>query len=398
MAPEPDAERLAHVRDALAGAGLDALVCTLPSNVRMLSGYWPVIGSSIAIATRGGEVAVLVPEDERAPAERGWASVQTFRPASLEALVPAVEIVREPLRQLARALGVAGAPRVGFEGGAQFDPAIDAGHFAYGVEIHRVLDAAFTQRARVDATPLLERLRAILTPRELDDLRAACATVRDAFTAIRGDLGPGLGEREVAARLRARLEIDDATGARCGGFASCLSGPHAAEASAAFQESRPRTLTAGDLVLLHVNSYRGGMWTDVTRTFTLGTPDARQAGLLDAVLAARQAALEEIGPGVPARNVDRAARAVLAREGLGPALRHATGHGVGFAAIDPGAQPRIHPASNDVLEPGMVFNVAPAVSFEGWSGLRHGDLVVVTEVGAEVLTPFLTTREELALG
>src|SRR6185312_8546158 len=37
-------ERLARVRDALGRAALDAVVCTLPTNVLLLSGYWPVVG------------------------------------------------------------------------------------------------------------------------------------------------------------------------------------------------------------------------------------------------------------------------------------------------------------------------------------------------------------------
>jgi Xaa-Pro aminopeptidase len=87
---------------------------------------------------------------------------------------------------------------------------------------------------------------------------------------------------------------------------------------------------------------------------------------------------------------------VLAERGFGPQFKHGTGHGVGFAAIDHNARPRIHPASDDVLEVGMVFNVEPAVYVEGWGGLRHCDLVAVTGEGAELLTPFQASLEELA--
>ena len=95
--------------------------------------------------------------------------------------------------------------------------------------------------------------------------------------------------------------------------------------------------------------------------------------------------------------MDRAARAVLEERSLGKEFKHATGHGVGFAAIDHNARPRLHPVSDDVLRVGMTFNVEPAVYFDDWGGLRHCDVVTVTHSGAEVLTPFHSTLSELTL-
>jgi Xaa-Pro dipeptidase len=69
---------------------------------------------------------------------------------------------------------------------------------------------------------------------------------------------------------------------------------------------------------------------------------------------------------------------------------------VGFAAIDHNAHPRIHPASADVLEPGMVFNLEPAVYREGWGGIRQCEMVAVGAEGVELLTRFQATLPELA--
>ncbi|MFI5241661.1 MAG: M24 family metallopeptidase, partial [Gemmatimonadales bacterium] len=76
---------------------------------------------------------------------------------------------------------------------------------------------------------------------------------------------------------------------------------------------------------------------------------------------------------------------------------HSTGHGVGFVAIDARAHPRLHPASTDVLRAGMVCNVEPAIYVDGYCGLRHCDMIAVTEAGAEVLTPFHERLEDLVL-
>ena len=45
----------------------------------------------------------------------------------------------------------------------------------------------------------------------------------------------------------------------------------------------------------------------------------------------------------------------------------------------------------------MVFNVEPAIYLDGDCGLRHCDVIAVTEDGAEVLTPFQDTVDSLIL-
>src|SRR6185369_10683406 len=137
------------------------------------------------------------------------------------------------------------------------------------------------------------------------------------------------------------------------------------------------TVESGDLVLLHCNSCCDGLWTDITRTFSIGAPTREHRARLDAIFAARRSALDMIAAGVPASAVDRAARSVLRRAGFEAEFRHPTGHGVGFAAINHNAMPRVHPHSTDVLEPGMVFNIEPAVYEPGAFGIRHCDMVAV---------------------
>jgi Xaa-Pro aminopeptidase len=107
-----------------------------------------------------------------------------------------------------------------------------------------------------------------------------------------------------------------------------------------------------------------------------------------AIEEARHAALNAIHPGVLAKRIDEAARSIMKSHGFGSAFKHATGHGVGFAAANANALPRIHPLSPDVLEPGMSFNIEPAAYFDGYGGMRHCDVVAVTSAGAAVLTGF----------
>ena len=104
-------ERMERVQDRLREEKWDALICALPSNILMLSGYWPIVGTSVAIATADGRLSLLVPEHEEDLAKRSWATdVQTFQPASLDNLHTAAESIVGPLSKLLH-----GNMTVGFE-------------------------------------------------------------------------------------------------------------------------------------------------------------------------------------------------------------------------------------------------------------------------------------------
>ncbi|HVC48374.1 MAG TPA: M24 family metallopeptidase [Terracidiphilus sp.] len=166
-----------------------------------------------------------------------------------------------------------------------------------------------------------------------------------------------------------------------------MSGPNSA-AAAAYARTRQRIVEASDLVMIHANTCCDGYWTDITRTWTAGKATEKQIHMREAIMEARLAALDAIHPGRHAKEVDQAARSILDKHGYGKEFKHALGHGVGFAAANAKGRPRIHPASPDVLEAGMTFNVEPAIYFDGYGGMRHCDVVAVTATGVQVLTEF----------
>lgn len=394
-----DQQRIERVQSEILDAGWDALVCSLPTNVLMLTGYWPVVGSSLAIQTKDGRVGLIVPKDERELAEKGGAHVlRTFQGGSLDEIVEAAKAVRKPFAAVVSELGVGRV--IGVEQGEFHEPSSYASMHFYGAAMKEIIAGALPEARIVPGQDVVERLRSVQTPHELERLRTACRIAQTAYTEGVRHLRAGLKETEVAARIQVPLSTEG-TGfegvERAGGFAFCMSGPNSAEAHAAYQRSRARTLATGDLALVHCNSYADGYWTDITRTFCLGVPAERQRRMYEAIHAASQAALECIKPGVKNADVDRVAREVLEECGFGKEFKHGSGHGVGYAAINHTAYPRIHPAAKGILETGMVFNVEPGIYFDGWGGMRHCDMVAVTEKGAELLTPFLLSPEELII-
>ena len=127
-----------------------------------------------------------------------------------------------------------------------------------------------------------------------------------------------------------------------------------------------------------------GYCSDMTRVVALGKPPrARLRKAFDAVLAAEEAALEAVAPGVPCARLHQIATARLARRGFARYFTHGLGHGVGLEVHE---GPRLNATSTDVLRPGMVITIEPGVYLPRLGGVRIEDLVVVTRSGARVLS------------
>jgi Xaa-Pro aminopeptidase len=111
----------------------------------------------------------------------------------------------------------------------------------------------------------------------------------------------------------------------------------------------------------------------------------------EAVLEAQESGVAAVRDGVPANDVDAAARGVLERAGLAEWFTHSTGHGVGMEIHE---GPRLaklptdgRKAVADPLRTGMVVTIEPGVYLPGRFGVRIEDTVVVTRAGCDILTP-----------
>jgi Xaa-Pro aminopeptidase len=390
-------ERLDRLGAAMREEGIAALVCTRDLNVLLVSGFWPVTGNAVAIVTPEPRVALVVPEDARALAGRGWADrIETYQLGSLDRieLVPGrlFEAIETILRPLAGGLG-----KIGLELGPAHLPSAYASTHVYGEAFCTRLRQTFAHADVVEADALLAQQRSCPTGLERERIRASCALATEAFCAGAAQLREGVPETDAVIPFRQAF-AQEATRqpgiARSDSYFYCMSGANGATAWAAFQQSRTTPLARGVPILVHCNSYADGYWTDITRTYVLGAADERLQLIFDAIVRARDAALAAIRPGVRACDVDHAARTVLQEAGFGKEFRHALGHGVGFAAIDHNEPPRIHPASHEVLEEGMVFNVEPGIYIDGYGGARDCNMVAVTARGCEVLSAFHQTPGE----
>jgi Xaa-Pro aminopeptidase len=238
------------------------------------------------------------------------------------------------------------------------------------------LRAALDPIELVVAGPTMAALRQRKSPEEIDRLRAASAAADTAMTQVTGEQLSGQTEAQVSRRIR---ELLLEAGHETADFAIVGSGPNSASPH---HEPGERLIGPGEAIVLDIGGARGGYCSDTTRTAFVGEPPPDFAALYEVLRQAQAAACDAVRPGIPAEEVDRAAREIIEEAGYGERFFHRTGHGIGLETHE---EPYIVAGNGAPLEAGHAFSVEPGIYIEGEWGARIEDIVVCTEDGGERL-------------
>lgn len=385
-----DHERVARAHAALANHELDALVCCLPENILLLSGYWPMNGFGVLVFPQVGDPVLIAPAAEEALVqERAWVDdVRFFSWGEVDSGDPFAQIAAL-LRDVAGSHKLRGG-RIGYEGSFEFiaPPFASAEPKVIAGQTVALLRNAFATDL-TDATGLLHDLRLRKTPAEIDKLHTAHDIARFALDAFYAAVVPGVTEVQVAAA------IEGAVLTRGSGYqgvhvtrawASVMSGPRAAQAFKPHLLATQRVIQEGEMALLELAVVADGWWADLTRVRVAGQAAAQDQERWQIVVDAEQAAIAAIRPGIAANAVDEKARTHIATHNLGQYFVHHTGHGLGLRYHEP--EPFLHPSGTTLLQEGMVTSVEPGIYIDGWGGMRCEDNVLVTATGVEVLSEY----------
>ncbi|MCV7053331.1 aminopeptidase P family protein [Mycobacterium heidelbergense] len=362
-------QRRYNLKAHIGGSGLDAMLVTDLVNVRYLSGF------------TGSNGALLVFADDRAPV---LATDGRYRTQAAEQ-APDLEVAIERAvgRYLAGWAADADVGKLGFESNAVTVDGFDA------------LTCAVEERGGatelVRAAGTVEALREVKDAGEVALLRLACEAADAALTDLmaRGGLRAGRSEREVSRELDS-LMLDH--GADAVSFETIV----AAGPNSAIPHHRPTdaVLEDGDFVKIDFGALVAGYHSDMTRTFVLGKAGkaaAWQLEIYQLVAEAQRAGREALKPGAGLRDVDAAARRLIADAGYGEQFGHGLGHGVGLEIHE---APGIGATSAGTLLAGSVVTVEPGVYLPGRGGVRIEDTLVVAGENPELLTRF---PKELAI-
>jgi Xaa-Pro aminopeptidase len=246
------------------------------------------------------------------------------------------------------------------------------------VRTHERLRSLIGDRAGlVTGGDIVQELRAIKEPGEVEKIRTAAELADEALTAVLERGLVGRTEREIAIDLE-RTMVD--LGAEGYSFPPIVAhGPHGALPHA---EPRREPIAADTLITIDWGAVVDGYSSDCTRTFATGELDAEAEEIYNTVLDAQEKSLAAVAPGATGKAVDAIAREAIEAAGHGEHFGHGLGHGVGLEVHE---SPTLSKRSNDTLVAGNVVTVEPGIYVPGRVGVRIEDLVAVTEDGHDVL-------------
>jgi Xaa-Pro aminopeptidase len=254
------------------------------------------------------------------------------------------------------------------------------GHYndQISIDLYRIgkLRERYPQVEYIDVTPMIDAMRAIKTPEEIEIIRRngalSAEAVKQAMLATR----PEVFEYEIEA---AAMSVIFKGGARGAAYAPIVgSGPN----SCIFHyDKNSRRVEAGDVVLMDFGADLDHLAMDITRTWPAsGRFTDEQREVYRIVLEVQKACIEAYRPGATPKDVRDHVASVMKAKGIDPrGLQGGFGHGVGLSVHDV--------PLGGVLKEGMVFAIEPALYYPDKSfGVRIEDTVLITKAGCEVLT------------
>lgn len=229
-----------------------------------------------------------------------------------------------------------------------------------------------------NADGLVEQLRMIKEPGEIEAMRASVALNHKLMEWLPGTLAVGGTEEEIAWSVERFFREN---GAQALAFPSIT----AVGANAALPHASPgkTAVTENTCVLVDVGCRLRDYCSDQTRTFWVGDkPSDTFMETLTLVRTAQEKAIDAIRPGMKTADIYAVARKHLDENGVGAHFTHGLGHGVGLQTHE---GPSLSPRDTTTLEPGMIVTVEPGLYYPEWGGVRWEYMVLVTEDGCMIL-------------
>ncbi|MFB6295929.1 MAG: M24 family metallopeptidase [Halobacteriales archaeon] len=387
--------RIEEVREKLAATEADALCLFSGTNVEWLSGFYHLqTERPVCLAVTDEAVAITVPRlerdratDEAFPLIEEVYGYYDYPGGTNEGTEYPYHSATTPEETIAKMLGDLGVEAVVADANGA------PGYWGYS-------GPPLEEFAGVDVETVewIEDLRTVKSDVEVELLRESATWGNLAHRKLAEYAEPGRHELWVAKRasLDASMAMLDALGDRYeshlrGGCpASCgfLSGPNTALPHGVTENRR---LERGDVLVTGATANVGGYVSELERTMFLGEVADGHREHFAHMREMQGIAIDAMGPGVAAADVDAAVHEYCAERGLLEYTQHHTGHNIGLEGHERGFLDR---GSEEVLEPGQLYTVEPGLYVPGVAGYRHSDTVLVTEDGTESLTYFPKSIEE----
>jgi len=372
LAISHDEHRRRHSRlqEKVQDAGLNALLCFSPENIYYLTGF-ETIGHYFlqCLVVSADADPVLVLRAFETPNVEALTWLKAYRGYQDH------EDIAEVVGDVVRGLG----SRIGFESESWFVSPAVAGR----------LQSRLGDRM-VATTGLVEGLRVVKSPAEIDLIRAAARHTEAGMDAAFQASQLGATEDDVAGAVYQRMISSGSSYPSLPPFIT--TGPRSALPHATWSG---RLLELGDALFYEVGGSAGRYGAALIRVGSLGDPprEGREAlhRATGVIAEALEALIEAIRPGATGEDVHHASRKQICRGGLGDLNRNRSGYSIGISFPPDWGEGQIfslREGETRPLEPGMVFHLVPNALIPDVAAVGLSETILVTETGCECLTSY----------
>jgi ectoine hydrolase len=258
--------------------------------------------------------------------------------------------------------------------------------YYFSPKAHARLVAGLPNARFHDADLLVNWIRAVKSPAEIDYLRKASFLAQAAVSKAYEVIAPGVRECDAIAQIQgtqvagSKAFAGDITALP----PTILGGENASAPHIMWSDRR---FGADETIALELAGVCRRYAAGLARTMQLGKTPQRVSDTAKAVIEGMEAVLATTRPGIFAEEVEAAWRQVIARYGLKKESR--IGYSIGVAYPPDWGEHTIslRPGDKTVLAPGNVVHCILGMWMEGW-GIEVSETILVTEKGNETLTKF----------
>lgn len=252
----------------------------------------------------------------------------------------------------------------------------------FTVDIFETLTDTAPDASFEDCSGVIEQLRSVKSPAEINYMRTAARCVGAAINAGIETARAGVSEFDIAsavsaARIKAGSHFTRNPTYITSGARSALG--HASWTG--------RTVEPGDIIYFELGANVRHYDAALIRTAVAGPATDEMKDCHAASVSALDAALDALEPGALAKTVHAAAQTELERLGLGHYFDHRIGYGIGIEFltwIERGGL-TLDPVSTQLIEPNMTVHLIPFFKVPGKFSIGVSETVLVTQDGCEVL-------------
>ena len=361
--------RLERAQELLYEYKLDALLVTIPSNIRYFTGidthFWesPTRPWFLVVPLSGRLMAVIPEIGEKLFEKTFVKDIYTWSSPNIKG--DDISPLKSLLDSMPSRFGAIGA-ELGKEMSIRM-PVLDFG----------ILQSNFKFNI-VDGTSLIWKLRIVKTLNEIRKIEKVAQIVSDVFEKLPTFISADDSERDVSKKLKTEILKKGADNipylpvvSGVGGVSQIISNP------------TDKLISSGDFLFIDTGTTFDGYFCDFDRNFAIGQASDELKKTNEILWHATEEGIKNLVPGAKTKDIWKKINKKIEDFGFMIKGEGRYGHGVGLQLTEP---PSISSFDNSIIQENMVLTIEPSLEYKPGKIIVHEENIFVSKDGPVLLT------------